>query len=89
MTHVQSVTIPVEGRKVSALLQAPPKARICYVLAHGAGGGMLHPFMTAIADGLAERDVATLRYQFPYLEQGSKRPERTLPGFTCWGRRVS
>jgi uncharacterized protein len=75
MTHVQPATIPVEGRRVSALLQAPPKARICYVLAHGAGAGMLHPFMTAIANGLAERDVATLRYQFPYMEQGSKRPD--------------
>jgi uncharacterized protein len=79
MTHVHSVTIPVEGRKVSALLQAPPKARICYVLAHGAGACMLHPFMTAIANGLAEREVATLRYQFPYMEQGSKRPDARQP----------
>ena len=75
MTPVQSVTVPVEGRKVSAVLQTPPKARICYVLAHGAGAGMLHPFLSDIANGLAERQVATLRYQFPYMEQGSKRPD--------------
>jgi len=45
------------------------------VLAHGAGAGMMHPFMTAIADGLGERGIATLRYQFPYMEQGGKRPD--------------
>ena len=60
---------------VSALLQAPPHARACYVLAHGAGAGMRHPFMAAVAAGLAERGIATLRYQFPYIERGSKRPD--------------
>ena len=45
------------------------------MLAHGAGAGMSHPFITAVADGLAERGIATLRYQFPYMEQGSKRPD--------------
>ncbi|HET7851945.1 MAG TPA: alpha/beta family hydrolase, partial [Methyloceanibacter sp.] len=64
-----------ETHRVSGLLQAPRKARACYVLAHGAGAGMTHPFMAAIADGLAERGIATLRYQFPYMEQGSKRPD--------------
>jgi predicted alpha/beta-hydrolase family hydrolase len=49
--------------------------RACYVLAHGAGAGMGHPFMAATAEGLAERGVATLRYQFPYMERGSKRPD--------------
>jgi predicted alpha/beta-hydrolase family hydrolase len=57
------------------LLTAPPKARACYVLAHGAGAGMQHPFMAAMAEGLAERGIATLRYEFPYMEQGSKRPD--------------
>src|SRR3989449_3698079 len=72
----QPVTIPVDSaRRVSGLLQAPPAARVCYVLAHGAGAGMAHPFMAAIANGLAERGIATLRYQFPYMEQGSKRPD--------------
>ncbi|MGZ5725427.1 MAG: alpha/beta hydrolase family protein [Caldimonas sp.] len=58
---------------VSALLLVPAKARACYVFGHGAGAGMKHPFMTAFAEGLAARDVATLRYQFPYMERGSKR----------------
>src|SRR5947207_13025868 len=70
------VTIAVnDAQRVSGLLQAPPAARACYVLAHGAGAGMTHPFMTAVASGLAERGIATLRYQFPYMEQGSKRPD--------------
>jgi predicted alpha/beta-hydrolase family hydrolase len=60
---------------VSGLLQVPRGARACYVLAHGAGAGMAHPFMAAIAAGLAERGVATLRYQFPYMEQGRRRPD--------------
>jgi predicted alpha/beta-hydrolase family hydrolase len=72
----QSVTIAVDdARHVSGLLQAPPEARACYVMAHGAGAGMAHPFMAAIATGLAERGVATLRYQFPYMEQGARRPD--------------
>lgn len=45
------------------------------MLAHGAGAGMAHPFMAAVADGLAQRGIATLRYQFPYMEKGSKRPD--------------
>jgi uncharacterized protein len=45
------------------------------VLAHGAGAGMMHPFMAEVANGLADRRIATLRYQFPYMEQGSKRPD--------------
>src|SRR5438105_251189 len=70
------VTIPVnDAQRVSGLLQAPREAPACCVLAHGAGAGMTHPFMTAIAKGLAERGTATLRYQFPYMEQGSKRPD--------------
>jgi uncharacterized protein len=60
---------------VSGLLQAPPKARLCYVLAHGAGAGMAHPFMGAVVNGLADRGIASLRYQFPYMERGSKRPD--------------
>jgi predicted alpha/beta-hydrolase family hydrolase len=69
-------TITVDDtHRVSGLLQAPPEARACYVMAHGAGAGMAHPFMAAMANGLAERDIATLRYQFPYMEQGSKRPD--------------
>lgn len=60
---------------VSALLLHPAGARACYVFAHGAGAGMTHAFMEAAAQGLAERGVASLRYQFPYMEKASKRPD--------------
>ena len=70
------VTITIDdARSVSGLLQVPKNAHICYVLAHGAGAGMSHPFMAAIANGLVARGMATLRYQFPYMEQGAKRPD--------------
>jgi predicted alpha/beta-hydrolase family hydrolase len=72
----QPVTIVVdETQRVSGLLQTPQDAYACYVVAHGAGAGMAHPFMTAIARDLAQRGIATLRYQFPYMERGSKRPD--------------
>lgn len=64
-----------DGKTVSGLLVAPAGAIACYVLAHGAGAGMAHPFMTSVALGLAERRIATLRYQFHYMEQKSKRPD--------------
>jgi uncharacterized protein len=60
---------------VSALLLLPDAPRACFVFAHGAGAGMTHSFMEAFANGLAERDIASLRYQFPYMEKGSKRPD--------------
>jgi predicted alpha/beta-hydrolase family hydrolase len=60
---------------VSALLVRPPQARACYVFAHGAGAGMTHASMETIATGLGERGIATLRYQFPYMEKASKRPD--------------
>jgi predicted alpha/beta-hydrolase family hydrolase len=72
----QPVTITVDDtRSVSGLLLAPPRPRACYVFAHGAGAGMAHPFMQNVATELGERAIATLRYQFPYMEQGSKRPD--------------
>jgi hypothetical protein len=60
---------------VSALLDGPAQPRAACVLAHGAGAGMGHAFMAAAAEGLANRGIATLRYQFPYMERGSKRPD--------------
>ncbi|MBS0221089.1 MAG: dienelactone hydrolase family protein [Proteobacteria bacterium] len=72
----KTVTIDVgDGARVSGLWRLPAKARACLVLAHGAGAGMAHKSMVALADGLAERGVATLRYQFPYMERGSRRPD--------------
>ncbi len=64
-----------DGNTVSGLLLVPAVARAGYVLAHGAGAGMSHPFMTATAEQLADRGIATLRYQFPYMERGSRRPD--------------
>jgi predicted alpha/beta-hydrolase family hydrolase len=60
---------------VSGLLLRPSNARLLYVLAHGAGAGMRHPFLESIAQRLAERSIATLRYQFPYMEQRARRPD--------------
>jgi len=60
---------------VSGLLLRPDDARLLCVLAHGAGAGMRHPFLEAIARRLAERGVATLRYQFPYMEGRARRPD--------------
>jgi uncharacterized protein len=72
----QSVEVADDaGILVSGLLQAPPRARACYVLAHGAGAGMSHPFMAAVAAELAARGIASLRYQFPYMERRAKRPD--------------
>jgi predicted alpha/beta-hydrolase family hydrolase len=64
-----------DALQVSALLLHPPDARSCFVFAHGAGAGMTHPFMTRVADALAARSIATLRFNFPYLERGSRRPD--------------
>jgi uncharacterized protein len=59
----------------STLLDGLEGARAGYVLAHGAGAGMKHPFMAAVAKGLAERSISTLRYEFPYMQAKSKRPD--------------
>lgn len=67
-----TITLP-GGVTVSGLWQAPQGARACLVLAHGAGAGMTHRSMAAIADGLSGLGVASLRYQFPYMELGKKR----------------
>jgi hypothetical protein len=75
LLNATPITVADGDIRVSALLQTPPNARACYVLAHGAGAGMTHPFMTAVAAGLFARGIATLRYQFPYMEAGSKRPD--------------
>ena len=72
----QSLKLNIEtATSVSALLLRPGNARACFVFAHGAGAGMSHPSMETVATGLCERGIATLRYQFPYMEKGSKRPD--------------
>ena len=71
-----SVSFAVEGgAQVSALLHLPLAARACYVLAHGAGAGMHHPFMNAAAGELGALGIGTFRYQFPYMERRSRRPD--------------
>jgi uncharacterized protein len=75
-SEVERLTIAVdEGRRVSGLLEMPPRPRACYVMAHGAGAGMTHPFLAGVAAGLKARGIAILRYQFPYMEAGGKRPD--------------
>jgi predicted alpha/beta-hydrolase family hydrolase len=76
VTESRSVDIEVgEAHRVSGLWLAPEASRAVYVFAHGAGAGMRHAFMEAAAQGLAERGIASLRYQFPYMERGSRRPD--------------
>ena len=74
-TNSQPLKIEVGATAVSALLLRPEQAHACYVFAHGAGAGMTHAFMERAAAGLAARGIASLRYQFPYMEKGSKRPD--------------
>ena len=71
----QRISVPVGGEQVSGLLLRPPGARALYLFAHGAGAGMTHRAMESNAQGLAERGIATLRYQFTYMEKGSRRPD--------------
>jgi uncharacterized protein len=72
----QSLEIVVDdATRVSGILIAPRESEACFVLAHGAGAGMRHPFMEKLAHDLALRRIATLRYQFPYMERRGKRPD--------------
>jgi predicted alpha/beta-hydrolase family hydrolase len=79
--NAEPVTIEVDGaQSVSGLLLRPSNAFAVYVMAHGAGAGMRHAFMASCAEELAQLDVATLRFDFPYMERGSKRPD---PASAC------
>ena len=71
----ERLILAFEETRVSALLQLPPAATVCFVFAHGAGAGMEHPSMATVAAELAARSIATLRFQFPYMEQRSRRPD--------------
>ena len=72
---------------VSAILTQPDNARACYVLAHGAGADMRHSFMDKVAVGLAERGIATFRFNFPYMEEKKGRPDQ--PAVAHAGIRVA
>jgi predicted alpha/beta-hydrolase family hydrolase len=76
--HTSTETLDIEvgdGTRVSGILMNPPECKACFVVAHGAGAGMLHPFMENLANDLAARRTATLRYQFPYMERLGRRPD--------------
>ncbi len=75
MSTLMPLSIAVGNDTVSALATIPKPASACLVFAHGAGAGMNHPFIVAVCDGLAAHGIATLRYQFPYMEKGSRRPD--------------
>src|SRR5689334_6529543 len=72
---MDQLRISVGEGSVSALLIRPAAAKALYVFAHGAGAGMAHRSMASNAEGFAERGIATLRYQFPFMEKGSRRPD--------------
>ena len=72
----ERMTISAEAiGTVSAILQVPSRARACFVLAHGAGAGMTHPSLEGLAADLHDRGIASLRFQFPFMERGTKRPD--------------
>jgi uncharacterized protein len=76
MTSAADLQLHVDDiGQVSALLLLPPESWLLYVLAHGAGAGMRHRFLESVSTALAERGIATLRYQFPYMEAGRRRPD--------------
>ncbi len=76
MGEAERLQFAVEGAgEVSALLMLPAEARVMLALAHGAGAGMSHPFLASLAAELAAVGVATLRYQFPYMEQRRRVPD--------------
>ena len=73
----ERIAIPVVGTavRVSGLVLMPETARFLYVIAHVAGAGMEHPFLAEVSEALAQKGVASLRYQFPYMEEGKRRPD--------------
>ena len=75
MGDAEPVIVNVGAEQVSGLLLRPSRAKALYLFAHGAGAGMTHRAMESNAQGLAERGIATLRYQFPYMEKGSRQPD--------------
>ena len=75
----RSEFVPLAEGDVSALLVRPPDATALLAFAHGAGAGMAHPFMSDMAQRLAGHGLATLRYQFPYMERRERRGGRRPP----------
>lgn len=76
MTEAQPINVCTTQGDIRALITIPPTAEWLYVFAHGAGAGMQHSFMEAAAAALHDRGIATLRYEYPYMSAGSRRPDR-------------
>jgi predicted alpha/beta-hydrolase family hydrolase len=74
-TRPVQIEVPGQGR-VSALLDLPSSARALYVMAHGSGAPMTHPFLASVSAKLGDHGLGTLRYQFPYMEHGRKVPDK-------------
>ena len=72
---MREVGFSAGGARLDAVFLRPEGARLLYVLAHGAGAGMRHPFLVAIAEALAQEGVASFRYEFPYMQDRRKRPD--------------
>ena len=83
MTETERISIAVDETHVSGLVTSPPHPAAVYVFAHGAGAGMEHAFMQAAAAGLAGRGIATLRFNFLYMERGSGRPDGPAVAQRC------
>ena len=77
MAVTKQISIPISDKigSISGITMIPKKAAMLLVLAHGAGAGMTHAFMEEVASELYDRDIGTLRYNFPYMEKGGKRPD--------------
>ena len=73
--NAETVSIAAGNEEVSGLFLLPVAAKALFLFAHGAGAGMTHTAMESNAEGLAVRGIATLRYQFPYMEKGWRRPD--------------
>lgn len=79
-----ALSISVGGRELSATLTRAPVPVAVAVVAHGAGAGMEHPFLAGVADGLAEAAVSTLRFNFPYVQDGRRSPDRPPVLMEAW-----
>ena len=82
--HHEQFLLPVGETQVSAAFAAPADAAAAVVVAHGAGAGMEHPFLTGFTDALNDGGVATLRFNFPYREAGKKFPDRPPAAIAAW-----
>lgn len=69
------IKIPSLSESVTGIIQTPKQVKAILVIAHGAGAGMTHPFMESLAEVFEQKKIATLRFNFPYMEKGGRRPD--------------